>query len=270
MSTTVREGSAVAHVASANRKLSPVRLLDVPASPRRRPVPVPPFVSSTYVSIKHTCPDTCVLKGAGCYVQSGYTKLANGLLDERGARTARRDKLAPMREEARCIDKLGVRGVRQDGGKRGSSGRDLRLHVGGDATCAEGAAILARAARRYRERGGGDVWTYTHRWRRIARRAWGGIHVLASVETVEEAKAALGRLYAIAMTVPQLPQERAVDVPGVGKLVPCPYETRGVTCVKCRLCLEPGRVGPGLPVVGVMFGAHGRDAADFVQLRLGR
>src|SRR4051812_33324837 len=59
-------GAARFHEKSANRKLSPVDLVDVGGA-RPRPIPRAPFVSSTYVSIQSTCPDSCAFKRSGCF-----------------------------------------------------------------------------------------------------------------------------------------------------------------------------------------------------------
>jgi hypothetical protein len=41
------------------------------------------------------------------------------------------------------------------------------------------------------------------------------------------------------------------------KVLPCPFETRGVTCVECRLCLD----APIDPKIVIGFVAHGKDKA---------
>jgi hypothetical protein len=250
--------------ASCDRKLSPVDLVDV-GMERRRPVPRAPYCCTTYASIHATCVDDCPFKRGGCYVDAGFTKFAGALLDQ-----AVLDKTAAQVAaiEARLIDEAfpqrlkrtssgmrAVGGVPQDGAR---GGRDLRLHVGGDAADEESARLLAGAAQRWRARGGGSVWTYTHSWRRVTRAAWGAsISVLASVESAADARLAIARGYAPAIVVPEFPLgRRAFEVEGL-KFIPCPAETGKRTCVDCRLCLDRPLVQLG---AGIAFKAHGNDA----------
>lgn len=228
---------------SSNRKLSPQKIVDVKG--RQRCVPQFPFCSSTYVSIESTCPRSCPYRGHGCYAQSG---MAVRRLDRVAVR-AKWSGLSTIEVEAEQIDRLFMRKVRQDGAR---GGRDLRLHVSGDAFSSRGAQILADAARRWQERGGGSVWTFTHLWRTIPRSDWGPISVLASVETLRGARVAFESGYAPALTVPEHRDHAALPAGKGLKIIPCPAQTVGTTCVQCRLCLdgaEPGR--------GVAFALHG-------------
>ncbi len=232
------------HYASADRKLSPVRMepYDGPGKRTHRPVPVGPYCAATYASIEATCPRSCRFKQAGCYVRAGFTRGASDLLDE-GGRGMDPERVADA--EVKLLDTAfgaeGGRGARvpQDGAR---GGRDLRLHIGGDVPSTAGAQRLACAARRWRERGGGAVWTYTHRWREIPRAAFGDISALASVETPDDARRADLRGYVPVIVVPAFPSERVFEMEGLRlKVIPCPAETRGtesVTCVTCRLCLN--------------------------------
>lgn len=237
---------------SSNRKLAPQRQ-ERAKNNRIRNVPIGPFVSSTYVSIDATCPDTCNWKGNGCYAQTGLT-VANVVARDKGGR--RLSALEVTRREAERIDKLYRRGVPQDGAR---GGRDLRLHVSGEVSCERGAMALARAAERWHDRGGGAVWTYTHRWAEIPRRAWGKVNVLASIETADQMWPALRRGYAPALVVPEFPHgPRAFDLDCV-KMIPCPAETHGRTCAECRLCLDqdlPSRHS------GIAFAFHGPHTED--------
>ncbi len=251
MSPLRRAHSAVSvQRASANRKLAPQRRVLV--GNRVRNEPIGPYVASTYVSIVATCPRSCPYKDAGCYAQAGMTVRA---LDRAASRRGHSADDVVAAEVA-AIDGLFVRGVPADGAR---GGRDLRLHVSGDAPHARGARQLAAAAQRYQDRGGGSVWTYTHRWRRIPRSAWGPIAVLASVETTADAHAAVAAGYAPALTV----ENHAADFAwthGSLRIVPCPAQTRGTTCAQCRLCLDPELVRRK---AGVSFALHGaaRDVA---------
>lgn len=250
---------------STNRKLSPVEL-EPNTTERLRPVARPPFACSTYVSIRSTCSDVCGFKSGGCYVRAGFTAplaerldaTAVGLTDVEVARNeawlidsafARRPHRGAMRKFTR---------IPQDGAR---GGRDLRLHVGGDCLTEAGARLLAAAAKRWRHRGGGAVWTYTHSWRVIPRAAWGSISVLASCETPEHVVEARGRGYAPALVVREFPDRRAFCVSGiVGRVVPCPAEAGERTCVQCRLCFDDQALLERAAVIG--FAAHGMAQAE--------
>lgn len=247
---------------SSNRKLAPQRRNDL-GDGRVRNEPSGPWCASTYVSITATCPDTCRFKDAGCYVQAGGGSWAMQRMDQR-ARDLQPDALAVMHQEAGLIGDSWKKRVRQDGAR---GGRDLRLHVGGDVSCKDGATVLAAAVDGWYAKDGGSVWTFTHRWREVPVHRWGGINTLASVETAEEAVEATEAGYIPAMVVERHESERAYRL-GSLKVIPCPAQTRGRTCVECRLCVDPvlrkGTV--------IAFAAHGVQAGtvrqQLSQLRL--
>jgi hypothetical protein len=171
--------------------------------------------------------------------------------------------------EVRLIDKAFPHGVPQDGAR---GGRDLRLHVGGDILTTSQALMLAAAARRWRSRGGGTVWAFTHSWRNISRKAWGEIEVLASVEVPADIEVARAAGYGAAIVVDRFPSKKAFYLPGsTARIIPCPAETTGKTCVECRLCLDRDLLGMN---AAVAFEAHGPAASAVreavVQLRLGK
>jgi hypothetical protein len=251
-SLSVRGGGAVFHPLSCNSKLGKTSI-DRSRGGRGRDLrAVAPFVASTRVSIEATCPDSCPFKEAGCYERAGFTGPLTRELDQ-AARGFTAD--AVIATETSLIDSAFHGGQVPQDGARG--GRDLRLHVGGDVSSARGAKMLARAASRWRARGGGSVWTFTARWRTIGRESWGEhISVLASVQSVGAAQAAIERGYRPALVVRQLVNERAFEAGGI-KLIPCPAETLGKTCVECRLCVD----GKLPPKTGIAFGLHGRAAA---------
>ncbi|MBN1771765.1 MAG: hypothetical protein JXB32_10920 [Deltaproteobacteria bacterium] len=143
-------------------------------------------------------------------------------------------------QEVEAIDRaFGGGQIPQDGAR---GGRDLRLHVGGDVGSTAGARLLAEAARRWHLRGGGTVWTTTHLWRVIPRSGWGErISVLASVERPEEIEQARRRGYGAIVVVKDFPQgAKAYRLPGSRtRIIPCPAQTlEGMTCIRCRLCLD--------------------------------
>lgn len=270
MSLTMTRGAASFRRISQDRKLSPVE------KRAGKLVNVGPRVSSTYAAISATCTESCVFKSKGCFVQAGLTAKMARAQDEAARGYS---SLGVMREEAALINGAYRDGVPQDGGRDGQAGRDLRLHVGGDVGSADGAQLLADAARAWRARGGGVSWTYTHWWREVPRSAFGEINVLASVESTEEIEVAAAAGYPAAITVEAFPSRRAFELPGSSfRLIPCPAEVRGdaeerVTCVSCRLCLDHDLLALKVPRA-IAFEAHGPQAAKvrdtLVQLRRSR
>lgn len=243
--------------ASADRKLSPVRL--DPHYGRPRPVPIGPYCAATYVSIKATCPESCRFRDGACYVTAGFTAQLARKLDV-AARGRSGDEAVDA--EASLIESAFKRAQVPQDGARG--GRDLRLHIGGDASSERAAQRLAWAVDTWRYRGGGAAWTFTHRWREIHPGAWGQISTLASVETAAEATEARRRGYVPALVVESFPSRRAFSVRGMrGKVIPCPAETIGTTCVECRLCLDAPALRRRGKAIG--FSIHGLGASK-VQL----
>jgi hypothetical protein len=236
---------------SANRKLAPVEMR-ANTTARLRPVPVGPYVAATMLPIAQTCSDLCAFKGSGCMATDGFTGGAVRKLEHAA------DGLTPLRIaeiEAEEIDRTwratgssiagygGVRkvkngGVPQLGGRDGRSGIDLRLHVAGDIRGVRAAWVLAGAAHRWQARGGGSVWTFSHSWRDIPRKDWGVISVLASIEDSRDAQEARDGGYAPALVVDHFPDGDRTFARAGTRWVPCPAETRGATCISCRLCLD--------------------------------
>lgn len=242
---------------SANAKLSPQDEQPYlhPSSGRlfQRPIPKAPYACSTSVSIEATCPSTCRYKDNGCYEQAGIT---GGRAKKRDRAAARLTGYQVSELEAATIDAQWPAGVPQDGAR---GGRDLRLHVAGDAPSEAGARLLAAAAQRWLDRGGGAVWTYTARWGEIPRAAWAPIRVLASVQTVEEADEAAALGYTPAYSISRFESRRTYPIrrsASALRLIPCPAETGSRDCVRCRLCL---RELP--PDVAIGFQVHGKQRA---------
>jgi hypothetical protein len=166
------------------------------------------------------------------------------------ARTQKASTLRIAKAEARAIDGLLTSGRVKH--------RPLRIHVGGDAPTAEAAALIAGAARRFSERVEAPAYTYTHAWRDVPRKAWEGVSVLASVESVKDAKRALKRGYAPAIIVDHFEGDRASTVDGI-RLIPCPAQTKDdVSCADCRLCMNADRLVSTRS--SVAFAAHGTQA----------
>lgn len=236
---------------SSNDKLSVV-LRKRHKNKRYQTYPTRPYVCSTYVSIKSTCPEECRFRNAGCYPQVGNSAQYVQQLDDSAVGM---DGYDIALAEADLINRAWPRGIPQDGAR---GGRDLRLHVAGDTACTKSAYALGWAAERWRARGGGAVWTTTHRWREIAPYAFGpAISVLASVETPGEVLQAIDLGYMPAITMVEFRDKRAFSLPEAPavKVVPCPSQTRGIKCIHCRLCfkkLPKGRV--------IGFQLHGNGA----------
>ena len=209
-------------------------------------------VSVTYGSIRATCSKRCPLNpgdrsgptfltdrsvsGGGCYATTGTVAIQERKLDP---------SLTPLqaaRAEAKAIDSL-------------TGSRPLRIHVSGDARTTEAARTLASAAAFYTNKAGMPVWTYTHSWREVARSAWGGVSVLASVHSVGQAWRAIANGYAPAMVVPKHESNKATTVDGL-KLIPCPAQTTPtVKCTDCKLCWKDGWLHSQKAVI--TFAAHG-------------
>lgn len=203
-------------------------------------------VAATYASIASTCPPTCPFMGEGCYAQSGHVGFTVRRLDADGA-CAEDAALYEASLIARTVPPKGL---------------PLRLHVSGDARTPVAAELLGRAARAWRSKGGGPVWTYTHAWRDVPRDAWGpAVNVLASMESTAEGRAAQAAGYVPAVVVDKHPPNgRAYEKDGV-KWIPCPNQTRrapdggDVTCTSCRLCFDTSALAAR--GMGIAFAAHG-------------
>ena len=195
--------------------------------------------AATYVTIEGSCPSGCALRSEGCYAQYGRVGMLSRRLD-RFAVGRTPEQLA--RDEAALIRFFPTQG------------RALRLHVSGDCRTAGAAKILGAAAKNWRARRGGPVWTYTHAWRKVPRSAWGSsVSVLASMESAVEARAACEQGYAPALVVAGHGDGRPFELEGV-TWIPCVEQTRGLSCTECRLCLDADRLRD--TGTGIAFAAH--------------
>lgn len=240
---------------SCDSKLSPVVHSPSERSFRGYSInPGPHGVAATYVSIERTCPSSCPFKAKGCYAASGFTRVLGKRLD---AGAEQETALGVIRAEVELLDKAHRYGVPQDGAR---GGRDLRLHIGGETPSTAAARLLAGSAARWRMRGGGAVWTYTHNWASIPRASFGSISTLASVESPWQAQLARSLGYVPAVVVPSFPNGAKAFEYGRVKAVPCPAEVQPgkVTCSSCRLCMDDERLrSKGL---GIAFSVHGKEA----------
>ena len=178
-------------------------------------------VAATYAPIAQTCPVSCPLRNNGCYAQSGNVgfkvrrteEYSEGMNGDTVA-TLEGDEIADMAAHA-------------------PASHAMRIHVSGDATSDYRAQQMARGAHVW----AGPVWSYTHAWPEVARKSWGRVSVLASCETLSQVILAAAKGYAAALVVASHPENgRAFTAPGGVKVIPCPSQTRGVSCTDCRLC----------------------------------
>lgn len=201
-------------------------------------------VDATYVSIKSSCPKSCNLKDAGCYAQLSYVGIIASMLDQ-----ADNKSLQAAKAEARAIDL-------SYGGREVPSDRMLRLHVSGDSRTITGTRIINSAISRWKERGGGSVWSYTHAWRDVPRREWSNVSILASINNIGEAIAARENGYASAIIVGEHKSNKAYKIKGSNiNWIPCPSQTLEVPCSDCKLCFNADRLLQGN--FGIAFEAHG-------------
>lgn len=197
-------------------------------------------VAATYAA-QTTCPADCAFRGAGCYAEAGRPAIHTARLN-------------------RCDDSAQVLAEREAAGIDALPGDvDLRIHMVGDCATADAARTVSGAAERYQSRGGRVSWTYTHAWRDVPRAAWGAVSVLASCETLTDAACAMGCGWAAAVVVESHPDDGKAWDAGPFRVVPCPNQTRGVTCVDCRLCLDADGLRRCRQVIA--FAAHGARVA---------
>lgn len=201
-------------------------------------------IAVTYAPIANTCPPKCFHKiHRTCYALNGRVGIHVKRIEE-GSKGLTPIQIA--RQESKAIRAAFSGGLVPD--------IPLRLHVAGDARTKAAAEVIAAACRDWTRRGGGSPYTYTHAWRKVPRAAWSGVSVLASVETIEGAKKALDRGYAPALTVVEHKTDRAYSAGGI-KLIPCPEQTRGIACDRCRLCFNADRLAADN--TGIAFAIHG-------------
>lgn len=203
-------------------------------------------VDATYVSIQASCPKSCPLMGEGCYAQLGNVGIHTHRLDEEAEGMTALDA---ARSEASVIDSS------YKGGEV-PSGRPLRLHVAGDSRTLAGTRIINNAVSRWKKRGGGDCWSYTHVWKTIPRSTWSNVSILASVTDTSEVEAAYQQGYAPAIVVAEHLSDKAYQLEGSDvKWIPCPAQTRDVGCSDCKLCFNADRLHRDN--FGIAFAVHG-------------
>lgn len=205
-------------------------------------------VTTTHVS-QGSCPLTCPHLDNGCYTEGGPLGIITRRLNDAGTGYTP-DELAEM--EAASI-------------RATPAYTDMRLHVVGDSRTRRAARILAAAARDYAKRGRAFdvvVWKYTHAWETVPSSDWKGVSILASVESFDQAERAMAKDYAVAIILSKFedftPDGKAFRVElsdGPATVIPCPFQTRGIQCVRCRLCLDSDSLRENRQIIA--FEAHG-------------
>lgn len=192
-------------------------------------------MSTTYAAIG-SCPSTCpMLKSRACYGMSGPIGWQWGKLSGNGA-------VAIAKAEAAEIAKL-------------TGWYDLRIHTLGDCSNDAAAKIVADAAMRFMRKRNRSAFGYTHAWRKVARRSWGKVSMLASCETTADVREARAKGWATAMVVKEFQSDTAHVIDGI-KVVPCPEQTgRAPSCAHCRLCMQDEKLKAAN--VTIAFHAHG-------------
>lgn len=203
-------------------------------------------VDATYTSIESTCPSSCPLKDEGCYAQLSFVGMQVTRLDNEAiGMTA----IQVAKAEAKAIDES------YNGGSIPSN-RSMRLHVSGDSRTLTGSKLINSAVGRWKVRGGGDCWSYTHAWKNIPRNIWSNVSMLASVSSISEAEEAKNNGYAPAIVVSEHISDKAYLLDGSDiKWIPCPAQTKGIGCTDCKLCFNADRLFKDN--FGIAFEAHG-------------
>lgn len=205
-------------------------------------------VSITYAS-QVSCSPTCPYRGGGgCYAEHGHMAMSTRRANM-GAGLAAATYMDVAREEAADIRTL--------------TGRlPLRIHAVGDCRDNAAARLVAAAAVEHMAKHGQAAWGYTHSWREVDRASWGKVSMLASVETREDARRAMGEGWAAAIVMTTLPTDGRAWREGDIGFIPCPAQLSGrgrdKTCVTCKLCWDDSRLLARRNVV-VFTPDHGTD-----------
>jgi hypothetical protein len=133
---------------------------------------------------------------------------------------------------------------------------NLRLHTVGDCKSSTNVRIVNAAVGRWKARGGNKAFTYTHAHQAVKRSEWSNVSVLASIDSIEQAKAATEQGYACSLVVAEHASKKAFKVEGSDiTWIPCPSQTMGKTCEECRICMDADKLFRDNQ--GVAFAAHG-------------
>ena len=204
-------------------------------------------VSATYLP-QRSCPPECVFRNSGCYAENGNTGFTTNRLNRDTDPSSRPVDIA--KEESKKVFELATKLA-----KKGIKGRPIRYRVVGDSYTKAAAIETGRSADIWADLVDGKAWTYTHGWRRLRRSLFGdSISVLASVEKTSQIAKARSRGFAAAIVVPYHKSDKVYKLDGE-KILPCPHQTRGTPCVKCKLCWDDKRLlSKG---ISIGFAVHG-------------
>jgi hypothetical protein len=182
-------------------------------------------ISATYVTQK-SCPTDCAFYNSGCYAELGMTGMQTRRLNKNSNKFYKNI-------DTRDIARMEAREIKTLSGKR-----NLRLHVVGDAKTNSAANELAKAAKIFSSKYDKKVYSYTHAWKKVNRKSWGNISILASCETSQDVKQAQKLGYATAIVVDHFEDTKKYNYNGID-VIPCPSQTMdNVTCDSCKLCMQ--------------------------------
>lgn len=201
-------------------------------------------VAATYAPIKQTCPSSCKLRDNGCYAQLSMAGIHNAKIEKEASN-----------EKATAYE-LAVLEAKLIANHKPKPKQGLRIHVSGDSRTVRDTKQLARAAQVWISKGGSRPWSYTHAWKKVPRKAWGNVSCLASVENLTDAKTALETGYAAALVVSEHPADGRSERKEGMLVIPCPAQTRNVSCEQCKLCWRDDFLLKSQAVIS--FAAHGR------------
>lgn len=181
-------------------------------------------VWATTLPIKATCPTTCLHhpSNAGtCYAWQGHMRFTQDRWEREGKGTD------PTTQEPALMRQIPI-------------GALTRLHVAGDFVGRRHLAACERTAKRR----GLRAWAYTHAWRTLRPSNTSQLSLLASCDTHDEMVTAHYQGFPVARIVSHHQTDKAYALHSPdGKEsgftgIPCPAETKGVTCETCKLCLR--------------------------------
>ena len=186
-----------------------------------------------------SCPDTCKLKGQGCYAETGFVGLHWGRLNrgETGTDWVGLAEQVKAKQPKSGLVRFGVAGDLPQHGRTGEINGNL---VG----------LLQGIFN------GLKVYGYTHHRQSphnlqiIEQMAASGWHVNFSCDSMQDAVDTVKRGHSAVCVVPHTETRKRWHVDGVPVVV-CPAQTReGMDCATCRLCMHERRCV-------VAFRAHG-------------
>lgn len=195
-------------------------------------------VFSTTLPIRATCPLSCIhhpKNEATCYAYYGHMRIHQKRLEMI-------KNLDPVKQESELL-------------KQVPNNAMIRLHVAGDFVNQEHVNECDKVIQQKEL----NAWAYTHNWRKL--KPPKSLSLLASVETFADMVEASEKGYAVARVVSHHRTEKSYKLHDKnGKEseftgIPCPAETKGITCDKCKLCLKNEWLHANKKVI--LFTPHG-------------